>query len=290
MPCFHPISVNKRGFSDLHITVACGRCIGCRIDKARDWATRCIHEAQLHDESWFVTLTYDDTHLPPGASLRPKDYTDFMKRLRKAREPSKIRFLQCGEYGGRNHRPHHHALLFGVSFPDRKPVPGSADEGKPRWTSEELNRIWSNGNTDIGVVNHKTAAYCARYILKKITGDRAETHYRFVDPSTGEVFQRVPEYATMSRRPGLGHGWLRQYFSDVFPDDFIALRDGKQVPVPPYYDKQLQEVDPELFDRIKAARLAYALEPRQQKNSTPARLRVREEVATAATNLQPRKL
>jgi len=286
VPCYHPIDVNKRGFTDLKVTVACGRCIGCRLDKSRDWATRCIHEAQLHEQSCFVTLTYDDKHLPPGGTLVPRDYQLFMKRLRKART-KKIRFFHCGEYGETSGRPHYHALLFGVSFPDQKQC-SSGDF--PLYSSAELDRLWGLGACKIGHVTHDSAAYCARYVMKKVTGDLAPDHYRYTDPDTGEVFDLHHEYATMSRRPGLGAGWLHKFLGDVYPEDFVAKRDGSQAPVPVYYDKLLKRVSPETFDAIKSNRLTRALDPKQRSNSTPARLAVREEVKKSAISQLRRKL
>ena len=291
MPCFSPVDVPRKGYTDLRITVACGRCIGCRLDRQRDTAIRCVHEAQLHEHSCFATLTYDAEHLPPGGSLRPRDFTLFMKRLRHARPGQTVRYLQCGEYGSNLERPHHHALLFGVFFPDRKLIPGTLEKGKPRWTSRELCELWGQGERcDIGVLNQRTAAYTAGYLLKRITGDLAESHYRVVDPSTGEVFQRHPEYSTRSTKPGLGSGFLDRFVSDIYPRDFCATVDGRQVPPPVYYDKLLEREDPELFKAIKARRFAYAMEPRQQANCTPERLEVRETVKRSALSLRSKSL
>lgn len=287
MPCFHPIDVPKRGFADLRVTVACGRCIGCRLDRSRDWATRCVHEAQLHEDSCFVTLTYHNDHLPPGGSLVPRDFQLFMKRLRKARRPSKIRFFHCGEYGETTGRPHYHALLFGVSFPDKRQC-SSGDF--PLYSSAELDKLWGLGECKIGRLTAESAAYCARYVMKKVTGDLAPDHYRYTDPDTGEVFELHAEYATMSRRPGLGAEFLHRYLDDVYPDDFIATRDGGQRPVPAYYDKLLKRVQPETFDAIKSKRLNRALDPKQQSNSTPERLAVREIVKKSAISQLRRKL
>lgn len=286
MPCFHPILVNKRGFTDLKVQVACGRCIGCRLDRSRDWATRCVHESKLHEDSCFATFTYDDSHLPPGGTLVLRHFQLFMKRLRKARG-SGIRFFHCGEYGETSGRPHYHALLFGVSFPDRK----QCSRGDfPLYSSKELDALWGLGTCTLGALTAQSAAYCARYVMKKVTGDLAPDHYRYIDPATGEVHQLAPEYATMSRRPGLGSAWLHKHLGDVYPDDFCATRDGKQVPVPVYYDKLLKRLSPTTFDEIKARRLEYAQQPRQLKNSTPARLHVRETVKKAAISTLRRKL
>lgn len=249
-----------------------------------------MHEAKLHAESCFITLTYDDEHLPPGGSLRPVDHSLFMKRLRRARPGQRIRYLHVGEYGDRSDRAHGHTLLFGFFPSDAKLIAGTMEKGMPEWTSKELDKLWGHGHVRVGVVNARTAEYCARYVLKKIGGDMAEAHYRRVDPVTGEVFQRHPEYARMSRRPGLGAEWFAKYKGDVFPDDFCARIDGKQVPVPPYYDKLLEREDPDAFERIKAQRFAYAMEPKHQANSTAARLAVREEVKRAALSQCKRPL
>ncbi|WNK12881.1 MAG: replication initiator protein [Microvirus sp.] len=286
MPCFHPIEVSRRGYADLTVQVACGRCIGCRLDRSRDWATRCVHEAQLHEDSCFATLTYDEEHLPPGGTLVPRHFQLFMKRLRKARN-SKLRFFHCGEYGETSARPHYHALLFGVSFPDKR----ECSRGDfPLYSSKELDKLWGHGTCTIGALTSESAAYCARYVMKKVTGELAPDHYRYVDPSTGEIYELHPEYATMSRRPGLGAAWLHRYMEDVYHGDFCALKNGSQTPVPVYYDKLLARTDPDRLERIKKLRYARAISPKQRANSTPARLAVREEVKKSAISQLRRKL
>ncbi|WNK14799.1 MAG: replication initiator protein [Microvirus sp.] len=284
MPCYHPIRIDRG--ADLSVQVACGRCIGCRLDKSRDWATRCVHEASLHDDSCFVTLTYDDKHLPPGGSLRPRDFTLFIKRLRKARN-SKLRYFHCGEYGETSARPHYHALLFGVSFPDKR----TCSRGDfPLYSSQELDRLWGHGTCTIGALTHQSAAYCARYVMKKVTGDLAPDHYRYTDPDTGEVHELHPEYATMSRRPGIGHAWVHKYMDEVYHGDFIATKDGGQVPVPAYYDRELGKTRPDQLERIKKQRYQRAMSPKERANSTPRRLAVREEVKKSAISQLRRKL
>lgn len=216
----------------------------------------------------------------------PRHYQLFMKRLRKARS-SKIRFFHCGEYGETTARPHYHALLFGVSFPDQR----LCSRGDfPLYSSAELDKLWGHGACTIGALTHESAAYCARYVMKKVTGDLAPDHYRYTDPKTGEVFDLHHEYATMSRRPGLGADWLHKYFDDVYPGDFVAKRDGSQAPVPVYYDKLLKRKDESSYESIKARRLSRALEPKNQQNSTPARLAVREIVKKSAISQLRRKL
>ncbi|WNK14885.1 MAG: replication initiator protein [Microvirus sp.] len=285
MPCFKPIDVPRKGFVDLRVTVPCGGCIGCRLEKARQWATRITHEAQLHSVTSFVTLTYDTEHLPPGGSLRPRDFVLFMKRLRK-NLGSRIRFFHCGEYGDDDGRPHYHAIFFGY-------MPGDLEiwtqkKGHELFTSASLDKIWGHGQCFIGQVTHKSAAYVAKYTLKKITGDIADTHYRRIDPETGETFQLHPEYATMSRRPGIGSDWFTQYRNDVYPRDYVVAQ-GKITGKPPaFYDRILKRDSPELHDRLKAMRVTQASAPDKRANQTPARLAVRETVKRASLSLYRR--
>ena len=120
----------REALSGVPINVPCGQCIGCRLQKSLDWAVRCVHEKSLHEESSFVTLTYDDEHLPKNGSLVYRDFQLFMKRLRKEFAPTNIRFYMCGEYGETFSRPHYHACLFNCFFPDRKRIPGG-NSGSP---------------------------------------------------------------------------------------------------------------------------------------------------------------
>jgi hypothetical protein len=111
------VSRNKKGV-DGTLELPCGQCIGCRLERSRQWAMRCLHESSLYDRNAFVTLTYDDEHLPPGGSLNYPDFQRFMKRLRK-NSKSPIRFYMGGEYGESTLRPHFHVCLFGYDFPDK---------------------------------------------------------------------------------------------------------------------------------------------------------------------------
>lgn len=245
-----------------------------------------MHEASLHDASCFLTLTYSDEALPVSGSLNKKHFQDFMKRLRKARPGSRIRYFHCGEYGETTHRPHYHALLFGEDFArSRRPSP---TQGNQLWRSEELDRLWGHGHCSIGAVSFQSAAYVARYVMKKVTGEAAEAHYRRIDPETGEVHELLPEYITMSLKPGIGQEWFDRFgTTDVFPQDFIALKGGGKAKVPRYYDKQLPE--DELRD-IKARRIAAAHTPERKWDSTPQRLQVRETVKQAQVSFLKRDL
>lgn len=250
---------------------------------------RITHEAQQHQEKCFLTLTLDDDHLVGryllghdqagvaiyGGTLVKKHFQDFMKRLRK-RTGRELQYYHCGEYGERKRRPHYHAILFGYEFPDAQLY--RVKNGHRLFTSQLLDEIWGHGGCTIGAVTFETAAYCARYVTKKITGELAERHYQGVDQDSGEVIRLLPEYSTMSLKRPIGKSWFAQFRGDVFPHDEVIMR-GREMKPPRYYDKLLEELDQIEFQRIKEARKAAATANRS--NSTAARLAVREEVKIA---------
>lgn len=241
------------GLSDLPVTVPCGQCIGCRLEYARSWAIRCMHEASMHDDNSFITLTYEDEHLPPFASLDKRHFQLFMKRLR-ATTNERIRYFHCGEYGSRTHRPHYHSLLFGFAFSDQKPWTRRADYQV--WRSETLERLWPYGQSEIGSVTWESAAYVARYVVKKFRGtpEQIKDHYAVVDTSTGEILgHRQPEYATMSRRPGLGAPWYDYYGEGVRKHDSVIIN-GKEVKPPRYYMQLFENASPDACRHTKFTR------------------------------------
>lgn len=298
MPCFSPlvgyrsrqvgasgrrsITFNaQEAFSGVPVKVPCGQCIGCRLERSRQWALRCVHEAQMHDENSFITLTYADEHLPDDYSLDVREFQLFMKRLRK-RAGRRLRVFYCGEYGPENRRPHYHALIFGYDFPDKKLH--QVVRGNRIYTSEILAQLWPYGFNTIGDVTFESAAYVARYVMKKVTGDAAEAHYQVVHPVTGEIVRQRPEFAHQSRRPGIAAEWFRKYKSDVYPDDFVVARGVKMSP-PKFFDKQLSEDE---LDQIKRRRKRRA--HRHLKDNTKDRLRVREAVTAERVSRLRRSL
>ena len=224
------------GLTDRPISVPCGQCIGCRLERSRQWAVRCVHEASLYENNCFLTLTYDDAHLPSDLSLNLVHFQNFMKRLRK-RYGKGIRFFHCGEYGENFGRPHYHAIIFNFDLPDR--VLWSQRDGVNLYSSDILRSLWPYGFSSVGDVTFESAAYVARYVIKKVTGANADDHYSFVDELTGQVFTRCPEYTTMSRRPGIGKGWIDKFLPDVFPGDFVVINGVKCRP-PRFYDNQYE--------------------------------------------------
>lgn len=252
-------------------SVPCSTCIGCRVDRSRDWAARCMNEAQLFADNSFITLTYDDAHLPPDYSVHKPTWQNFMKRLRFSLGDKKVRFFACGEYGDLELRPHYHALLFNHRFTDQVFYKTSGS-GEKIYTSESLSKVWQFGNAWVGTCTYRSAAYIARYVIKKIGGDLAKEHYLRVHPLTGKLHQVEPEFALQSRRPGLGYYWLQKFKDDVYPSDHIVV-DGKRHPVPRFYIRKLSEEEQK---RIKRTRAQQNLKTKADK--TPARLKVREAV------------
>ena len=149
-------------------TIPCGKCIGCRLAHSRQWAVRCVHEASLHERNCFLTLTFDDAHLPVSGSVSVRDVQLFLKRLRKALsyQNIKIRFFACGEYGDKNLRPHYHLILFNYDFSDDRQLLRQTPYG-PLYISDFLFRLWPYGFHTIGNVTFKSCAYVARYVTKK---------------------------------------------------------------------------------------------------------------------------
>lgn len=278
MPCYHPLTgyrsrdVNPSGkrsivfnpgpkasFSGIPVKLPCGQCIGCKLERSRQWAVRCVHEASLYDDNAFVTLTYDDKHLPSDGSIHVGHHQRFMKRLRKLISPKKVRFFHCGEYGEKSGRPHYHTLLFGHDFSDKVLLKES--RGEEYYVSPTLETLWPFGHSVLGKVTFESAAYVARYISKKITGPRADEHYA----------GRKPEYVTMSRRPGIAQTWFEKFKSDLFPDDFVVI-EGRTMPVPRYY---LSKLPVEEQAQIKRERHREAA---ARGGESHLRLLVREEV------------
>lgn len=274
-------SVSERGFK--YIIIPCGKCIGCRLEYSRQWANRCMLELQYHDSAYFVTLTYDDYHIPisyypdeetgealESFTLCKRDFQLFMKRLRKRFSDQQIRFFACGEYGPSTFRPHYHVILFGLKLPDL--IPTVMLRGNQYYSSASLDSCWSSacevaslfpgarpvysGKTKIGLtsitdVTWEACAYTARYITKKLTGPAAEFY---------SAFGLASPFVDMSRRPGIARQWYDDHpgFNDF---DFIHVSTptgGKKFRSPRYYHK-LYDIDyPEESARFKEIRQRLA--------------------------------
>nr|WAE43577.1 MAG: replication initiator protein [Microviridae sp.] len=308
MPCYHPLqaylphggSDSKKIIFDEYadhgaaIRLPCGQCIGCRLEYSRQWAIRCVHEAKLYKHNCFITLTFDDKHLPEDKSLDVKVFQDFMKRFREKVKTKafidkygfyckKLRFFHCGEYGEKRGRPHYHACIFNFDFPDRKYH--SKRKGIKLYTSQILEELWPYGFSSVGDVTFESAAYVARYVVKKINGKKADEvgdngfrHYEHLDENTGEVLVKKKEYTTMSRRPGIGSDFCKEKLSDYYPSDTIICR-GREMRPPKFYDHIYEQDNLESMEIIKQRRIdkMSAL----CNDNTIERLEVREKVEQA---------
>ena len=213
---------------------------------------RCVHEAQMHEENCFITLTFNDKNLPSDKSVNKKTLQKFMKDLRKELYPKKIRFFGCGEYGEKLKRPHYHVALFGHDFPDKEIIFMEPKKSGSRPTarnnilhnSKALREIWKKGFVTVGNLTFESAGYVARYVTKKINGEKYEKHYK----------GKNQEFALMSRNKGIGYEWIKKYWNDVYPKDFVTIR-GKKMRPCKYYDTYMEKTYPEMFKEIKLKRI-----------------------------------
>lgn len=223
----------------------------------------------MHEANSFVTLTFNERSLPQDGSVRVDVLQKFFRRLRKSVSPNKVRYFACGEYGEQNGRPHYHAAVFGHAFSDRF---ARVRENPPLYRSALLEELWTDrdrslGHSSVGELTYQSAAYVARYVMKKLTGLRAE-----------EYGGKKPPFVVMSLKPGIGATWFDSFKDDVFPADEI-VHDGRRHRVPRYYDKLFGDLCDEELERIKAKREVEAT--KRPDELTDARMIVREGVAEA---------
>lgn len=280
------------------VRIPCGRCVGCRLDKSREWATRLQCEALDYPEAsnWFVTLTYaqpDDMYDLPsygryasvnsdGAlTLDKRHPTDWLKRFREhhARKvsydydppmyfdsrsgkerPLGIRYFLAGEYGDRTMRPHYHAIMLNCPLPDIRQI-GRNKLGMPLYTSDLMSETWGFGHVTIGRMTWQTAAYVARYTLKKVSG-QSDALY--------DQLGLQPEYTVMSRMPGIGREYLLSHSDQIYTDDEIILpainKDKPNVQRPPkYFDRVYKDIDPIVLAKVKSRRAEVAQIMQSQK-------------------------
>lgn len=285
------------------IEIPCGKCIGCRLDYSRQWAFRCMLELEYHDSAYFVTLTYNDKHVPATAygdpdsgeavdayTLDKRDFQLFMKRLRKAFPDDEIRYYACGEYGSTTFRPHYHAIIYGLHLDDLVDY-GKSPSGFPYQTSQKLQNVWSIyhpatkenpawydpiGFVSVGDVTVESCAYVARYIMKKQKGD---------DSIFYDLHNVEPEFTLMSRKPGIGRQWYDDH-PDLYDFEYINLKTdngGLKFRPPRYYDKLFDVDDPERMKQIKEVR------KRAAENATAAKLRKTNLSYTELLGVEERK-
>lgn len=242
----------RKGLHDLAVTVPCGQCIACRLEKSRKWAIRSVKEASLYENNCVVTLTYDDENLPPSGSIVPEDAVLFMKRLRSRIDelcaendlpPHKIRSYGCAEYGEKFQRPHYHIILYNWDFPDKQEDPEMDQREYKYYVSELLDEVWDKGRTQLMDLTFETSAYVARYVTKKLTGPRAKDY----------GLKRPEQPVCVSRRPGIGKPWYDKWKHEIYAMDRIYER-GIPMRPPDYFDRRYEIEHPDQFHKIKVKR------------------------------------
>lgn len=243
--------------------IPCGHCIECYLNYSMQWANRCMLELTNYEpcECWFLTLTYDNEHIPYidaasdviSGTLLKDDLQKFWKRLRQfverdIGEKSRLRYFACGEYGSTTLRPHYHAILYGFPWVDLQSW-SMSKSGFPLFRSPLLESIWKNGIVTVSPVSWNTCAYTARYVLKK--ADKS------IDQSFYDINGLTPEYVTMSRRPGIGKEYFDLHKDQIYKFDEIILKlddGGKIIKPPKYYDSLFEAEDPSAYEEIKERR------------------------------------
>ena len=306
MPCYHPLTAIDRGYKengkkdiqvvtsnsgyDLSkdfntISLPCGHCIGCLLERSRQWADRCMLEASYHDRNCFITLTIDDDHLltkepiyhdsivwqpinnyllnedgevlrdAPIKSLRKRDFQLFMKRLRKKlnKYNIKIRFFGCSEYGSKSLRCHYHAIIFGYDFSDDRVLYKTNFNGDRLYTSPMLSDCWPFGFSVVADCNWNTCAYVARYCLKKSSNDLTDLY---------NYCQLEPEAVFMSRRPGIARNYYDDHRDTIYDLQSIVLpgSEGRKIRPPRYFDKLYDLEYPSDMQKIRKERSVSMME------------------------------
>lgn len=240
--------------------IPCGTCYSCRLTKARDWTVRCVLESMYHEQSWFITLTYDDNHLPYNydmlsgeftgkSSLCKADAQKFVKRLRKNYSyDNHLKYLCCGEYGFVSQRPHMHFLVFGLKLDDLEEYKNT-DLGYTLYNSEFVSRCWPYGFAVIAPVTYESCAYVSRYTVKKL-GDDSKALYN--------DYCVEKEFLLCSLKPAIGYQYYVDHAEEIYRYDAIYLPEGKVVKPPKYFDVLYERDNPAAFEDLKLKRKALA--------------------------------
>ena len=250
--CLFPVRAELQEFGrpkldpEGSIQLPCGKCFECKSKRAVDWALRARHEIASHDENCFLTLTYDDENLPSYLIVK-SEFQKFMKKLRKKLK-QKVRYMVSHEYGGRTGRPHHHAIIFGWN-PSNQKFLQEAPSGEPLFTSEEVDKLWTNGFHSIGTANEKTAYYIASYSLKS-------TSHIVTDPDTGER-RKVTDSMDCSKRPAIGHDYFMLNANQLV---------NSNTQLPRYYKTLLERKFPNLLEVYENQAMLANNKPRSAHN------------------------
>lgn len=264
--------VEKYGPENM-LLLPCGRCLGCRLEYSKEWANRCSLEAKTTHDNWFITLTYDEEYIQETfkpvidketgeymqmANLVPEHITKFLKNLRRQEEyhhnNKEVRFYGCGEYGSINMRPHYHLIVFNLPLFDL--VEEWRKDGFITYSSEYLSGIWKKGFLTINEYSWETAAYTARYMLKKLKGREAIEQYQQCG------LER--EFSRCSRNPGIGYEYYRQHRDEIYRTDSVIIH-GQTTKPPKYFDKMYQIEKPEEWRKIQEKRAEASREEMKNK-------------------------
>lgn len=231
-------TLQARYGADAVLPLPCGTCLACRINHAKEWAVRCVLESLYHEENYFITLTYDDDHVPSDGFIHREHMREFQKRV--WRKFPGVRFFGCGEYGSKNLRPHFHLIAFGLNLTDFKSV------GNGLMESKTIKELWPYGFNYIGEVNYMTCNYVAQYCNKKAFGD-----LKYNVPPMNR------EYVFMSTKPGIGYQWCQDHLSSVLEYDavFGPFGSSKSAALPRYFQKIAEDLDGDKFKELKKIRL-----------------------------------
>lgn len=256
--------------------IGCGKCLGCQLDRSSSWATRAVHESRYFDALSFLTLSWADAHMPANPEDARHELRKFVMRVRKMFGPG-LRFFGCMELGERFSRPHAHFCVYGEAFTeDAEPV-AKSKTGNVLWRSPVLERLWTGGFSWVGEFSAESAAYVARYCVKKADQPSSVS---LAHPVTGEVVDWPTVYRPFyPLRPALG---VR--FVDEFPQDCwsgLRARGGARIRTPRAYSKRLERLDPARYDERKSETIAAVTAARDLHEESPARLAVKAEVMRA---------
>ncbi|QXN75026.1 replication initiator protein [Microvirus mar9] len=251
--CLYPVTIYSKP-EHLPLKVSCGKCLECMHQASTEWAFRILDECSLYEKNCFITLTYNNEHLPEYGEVSKREHQLFLKSLRKKISPVKIRFFVSGEYGKKRRRPHYHYIIFNW-FPDDAFYFKTDDKGNDLYRSPLLESIWDKGFSSVGNVTYDTALYAAKY-LQKYQFDRNTPKVLVGDPDTGcyEFRDMQKPFVLMSNRPGIGYDAIYNHY-DALQTNRI-YHNGKFTKVPRYYLK-VMERDGIALDDFREKRSAY---------------------------------
>ncbi|QCS36514.1 replication initiator protein [Capybara microvirus Cap3_SP_442] len=305
---------DPENFSIEYINLPCNKCIGCYLQRSLDWSCRICCEKHtreyLHNNPYssFITLTYDNENLPKDQSVSPLELQSFMKRLREFYSRyfgvKDIKFFACGEYGEQFHRPHYHIIVLGLDFfevnrlkliKDKKSnkILSKLESANPRYLeapqmnsastfdSPILSRLWNKGRVAIGSVTPQSVAYTARYCCKKLVLNYTKVDNKHIlIERDGQDCSVHPEFIRMSKRFGLE--FFEKYYRDIYVNNEVSVGFKDFAHIPRYFDKQLENLDNELYQNVKSSRLEYMASERFLKDNTPLRLEAKEHIKLVA--------